>query len=174
MKIMTKKINLKITIEETAERHPVPVLGTDYKVKIIYKNIKIAELDVEDKIIKISLPNKYKKANNERILDIAIDKMYEQIAKVEVERAMEKTRILLGFAPEDYEVRKMSEELGRCEENKITINPEIVKYNREVIDYIVLHEYCHLKYKSHCKSFIKMLEKYEPNYKKYEKIVANI
>ena len=174
MKIMTKRINLKITIEETAERHPVPVLGTDYKVKIIYKNIKVAELDVEDKIIKISLPNKYKKANNERILDIAIDKMYEQIAKVEVERAMEKTRILLGFAPEDYEIRKMSEELGRCEENKITINPEIVKYDREVIDYIVLHEYCHLKYKSHCKSFIKMLEKYEPNYKKYERIVANI
>ena len=174
MKIMTKKINFKITIEETAERHPVPVLGTDYKVKIIYRNIKFAELDVEDKIIKISLPNKYKKANNEKILDIAIDKMYEQIAKVEVERAMEKTRILLGFAPEDYEIRKMSEELGRCEENKITINPEIVKYDREVIDYIVLHEYCHLKYKSHCKSFIKMLEKYEPNYKKYERIVANI
>ena len=174
MKIMTKKINLKITIEETAERHPVPVLGIDYKVKIIYKNIKVAELDVEDKIIKISLPNKYKKANNERILDIAIDKMYEQIAKIEVERAMEKTRILLGFAPEDYEIRKMSEELGRCEENKITINPEIVKYDREIIDYIVLHEYCHLKYKSHCKSFIKMLEKYEPNYKKYERIVANI
>ena len=174
MKIMTKKINLKITIEETAERHPVPVLGTDYKVKIIYKNIKVAELDVEDKIIKISLPNKYKKANNERILDIAIDKMYEQIAKIEVERAMEKTRILLGFAPEDYEIRKMSEELGRCEENKITINPEIVKYDREIIDYIVLHEYCHLKYKNHCKSFIKMLEKYEPDYKKYERIVANI
>ena len=174
MKIMTKKINLKITIEETAERHPVPVLGTDYKVKIIYKNVKVAELDVEDKIIKISLPNKYKKANNERILDIAIDKMYEQIAKVEVERAMEKTRILLGFAPEDYEIRKMNEELGRCEENKITINPEIVKYDREVIDYIVLHEYCHLKYKSHCKSYIKMLEKYEPNYKKYERFVANI
>ena len=174
MKIMTKKINLKITIEETVERHPVPVLGTDYKVKIVYKNIKVAELDVEDKIIKISLPNKYKKANKERILDIAIDKMYEQIAKVEVERAMEKTRILLGFAPEDYEIRKMSEELGRCEENKITINPEIVKYDREVIDYIVLHEYCHLKYKSHCKSYIKMLEKYEPNYKKYERFVANI
>ena len=174
MKLMTKKINLKITIEETAERHPVPVLGVDYKVKIVYKNIKITELDVENKTIKISLPNKYKKANNERILDIAIDKMYEQIAKIEVERAMEKTRILLGFAPEDYEIRKMSEELGRCEENKITINPEIVKYDREIIDYIVLHEYCHLKYKSHCKSFIKMLEKYEPNYKKYERIVANI
>lgn len=168
MRIMTKKINLKITIEEVAERHPVPVLGTDYKVKIVYKNIKFAELDVEDKIIKISLPNKYKKENKEKILDIAIDKMYEQIAKVEVERAMEKTRILLGFAPEDYEIRKMNNALGKCEDNKITINPEIVKYDRNMIDYIVLHQYCHLKFKSHCKSFVNMIEKYEPNFKMYE------
>ena len=150
----------------------MPVLGTDYKVKIIYRNIKFAELDVEDKIIKISLPNKYKKANNERILDIAIDKMYEQIAKVEVERAMEKTRILLGFAPEDYEIKKLKKELGKCEDNKITINHEIVKYNRNIIDYIVLHQYCHLKYKTHSKGFMKMIEKYEPKFEEYEKIVA--
>ena len=53
MKIMTKNIKLKITIEESAERHPVPVLGTDYRVKIVYKNVKFAELDVEDKLINI-------------------------------------------------------------------------------------------------------------------------
>lgn len=173
MRIMTKKINFKITIEETAERHPVPVLGIDYKVKIIYRNIKFAELDVEDKLIKISLPNKYKKANNEKILDMAIDKMYEQIAKVEIERAMEKTRILLGFAPEDYEIRKIKNGLGKCEDNKITINPEIVKYNRDIIDYIVLHQYCHLKYKTHSQGFINMIKKYEPNFDKYEKLILN-
>lgn len=173
MRIMTKKINLKITIEETAERHPVPVLGTDYKVKIIYKSVKIAELDVEDKLIKISLPNKYKKANNEKILDIAIDKMYEQIAKVEVERAMEKTRILLGFAPEDYEIKKIKNALGKCEDKKITINPEIVKYDRDIIDYIVLHQYCHLKYKTHSKGFINMLKEYEPDFERYEKMILN-
>ena len=168
MKIMTKKINLKITIENILERHPVPVLGIDYKVKIIYKNIKCAELNVEDKMIKISLPNKYKRTNNEKILDLAIDKMYEQIAKVEVERAMEKTRLLLGFAPEDYNIKKIKNELGKCEDKKITINPEIVKYERDIIDYIVLHQYCHLKYKTHSKSFINMIEKYEPKYKELE------
>lgn len=172
MKIMTKKINVKIVIQDSIERHPVPVLGTDYKVKIVYKNIKFAELDVEDKVIKISLPNKYKKTNNDKILDIAIDKMYEQISKVEIERAMEKTRLLLGFAPENYELKKMTNMLGKCEDNKIIINPEIVKYNREMIDYIVLHQYCHLKYKSHCKSFFEMIEKYQPDYEKYEKIIA--
>ena len=173
MKIMTKKINLKITIEETVERHPVPVLGTDYKVKIIYKNIRFAELDVENKLIKISLPNKYKKENNEKILEIAIEKMYEQIARVEVERAMEKMRILLGFAPEDYEIKKIKNALGKCENKKITINPEVVKYNRNTIDYIVLHQYCHLKYKTHSKGFMKMLKEYEPNFQKYEEIILN-
>lgn len=174
MKIMTKKINFKITIEDSAERHPVPVLGVDYKVKIIYKNVKCAELNVEDRIIKISLPNKYKKESNEKILDLAIDKMYNEIAKVEVERAMEKTRLLLGFAPEDYKIKKLNNRLGKCEDGKIIINPEIVKYSREIIDYVVLHQYCHLKYKTHSKGFINMLEKYEPKYEKMEEIIKNI
>lgn len=173
MNLVKRKINVKTIENESIERHPVPVLGIDYKVKIVYKNIKITELDVENKTIKISLPNRYKKMNNKEILDLAIEKMYEQIAKVEIERAMEKTRIMVGFAPEEYEIKKMKT-LGKCEENKITINPEVVRYNRSVIDYVVLHQYCHLKYKNHTKSFFKMLEKYSPDYKKCEEILLNL
>lgn len=159
-------------VENTAiERHPVPVLGKDYRVKIIYRNIKIAELDVEDNTIKISLPNKYKKDDNKKILDLAIDKMYEEIAKVEIENAMEKFRIMLGFAPEDYKITKFMKCFGRCENKKIIINSQIVKYDRKVVEYVVLHEYCHLKYKNHCKSFYDLLAKYEPEYELYEQIL---
>ncbi len=173
MNLVKRTINLKTTVKNSIERHPVSVLGIDYKVKIVYKNIKITELDVENRMIKISLPNRYKKMNNKEILDLAIDKMYEQIAKVEIERAMEKTRIMVGFAPEEYEIKKMKT-LGKCQNNKITIHPEIVKYNRKVIDYVVLHQYCHLKHKNHTKAFFKMLEKYLPDYKKCEEILLNI
>lgn len=173
MNLVKRRTNVKNTVNNIIERHPVPVLGVDYKVKIIYKNIKITELDVENKTIKISLPNRYKKMDNKEILDLAIDKMYEQIAKVEIERAMEKTRIMLGFAPEEYEIVKMKT-LGKYENKKITINPEIVKYNRKVIDYVVLHQYCHLKHKNHTKAFFKMLEEYLPDYKKCEEILLNI
>ena len=173
MNLVKRKVNVKTTVNSTIERHPVPVLGVDYRVKIIYKNIKITELDVEGKTIKISLPNRYKKMDNKEILDLAIDKMYEQIAKVEIERAMEKTRVMVGFAPEEYEIKKMRT-LGICKDKKITINPELVKYNREVIDYVVLHQYCHLKFKNHTYSFFQMLEKYLPDYKKCEEILLNI
>lgn len=173
MNIVKRRTNIRLTVNSSIERHPVPVLGVDYKVKIIYKNIKITELDVEEKTIKISLPNKYKKISNVAILDLAIEKMYEQIANVEIERAMEKTRIMLGFAPEEFEIEKM-QVLGKCEGSKITINPEVVKYGRKIIDYIVLHQYCHLKYKTHCKAFYKLLSKYEPDYERYESIVKSL
>ena len=167
------KSNIKVkSTEITAiEKHPVPVLGVDYRVRIVYKNIRIAELDVENTTIKISLPNKYKNEDNKKILDMAIEKMYEQIAKVEIENSMEKMRIMLGFAPEDYQVKKLKKQLGKCENKKITINPEIVKYNRKFIDYVVLHQYCHLKYKNHCRSFYELIAKYEPEYEKYEELI---
>lgn len=173
MNIVRRKINVKLAINQSIERHPVPVLGVDYKVKIVYKNTKITELNVENKTIKISLPNKYKKMSNTEILDLAIEKMYEQIATVEIERAMEKARITFGFAPEEYEISKIKK-LGICKDKKITINPEIVKYNRKVIDYVVMHQYCHLKYKTHSKGFYKLLEQYKPDYKKCEEILLNI
>ena len=83
MNLTKRKTNIKIATNSSMERHPVPVLGIDYRVKIIYKNMKITQLDVEGKTIKISLPNKYKKMANKEILDLAIEKMYEQIANVE-------------------------------------------------------------------------------------------
>ena len=173
MNIVKRRTNVRLIVNNSIERHPVPVLGIDYRVKIIYKNIKITELDVDNKTIKISLPNKYKKMSNTAILDLAIDKMYEQIANVEIERAMEKTRIMLGFAPEEFQIEKMLS-LGKCENSKITINPEVVKYGRKIIDYVVLHQYCHLKYKTHCKAFYKLLVKYEPDYERYENILKSL
>ena len=173
MNIVRRNIKVKTPVNTSLERHPVPVLGIDSKVKIVYKNIKIIELDIENKTIKISLPNRYKKLQNDKILDLAIEKMYEQIAKVEIERAMEETRILLGFAPEEFEIKDI-DNLGKCVNKKITINPNVVMYSRKVIDYIVLHQYCHLKYKSHTKGFYKLLETYMPDYKKYEAILLNM
>ncbi len=171
-KIRTR-INEKTIMNTSIERHPVPVLGINYKVRITYKNVKFVQVDVEEKLINISLPNKYKKVSNVEILDLAINKLYEQVASTEIERAMEKTRIMLGFAPEEYEIEKMKM-LGKCEDGKITINPEIVKYSRKLIDYVVLHQYCHLKFKTHAKGFYELLKKYEPNYKKYESILKEI
>ncbi len=166
-------LKLKTQVNSGLERHPVPILGIDYKVKITYKNVKFIQVDVAEKVINISLPNKYKKMANSEVLDLAIEKLYEQVANTEIERAMEKTRVMLGFAPEEYEIVKMRV-MGKCENSKIMINPDVVKYTRDLIDYVVLHQYCHLKFKTHSKGFYNLIAEYEPDYKTYEKILKEI
>lgn len=38
-----------------------------------------------------------------------------------------------------------------------------------VIDAIIVHELCHLKYKNHSKEFYELVSKYIPNYKDIDK-----
>ena len=151
----------------------VKLLGDNCKVIINYKNLKKPTLTVEGKDIKICLPNKYKKLNRDEILIKLIEKLYDLVAEKEIEMSMERVRKLVGFAPEDYQIKRIDNKMGDSikEEEIIIINPDIVKYDRETIDYIVLHQFCHLKYKTHSKKFVEMIANIMPNYSEYEKIV---
>ena len=138
--------------------------------------IKAPSLSFEGNQIQVILPNQFKKMNNGEIVASIMDKMYEKIAEKEIETAMEKTRLLLDMAPEDYIIERMRNPfvLAKCVDKTITINPDIVMYSRETIDYIVLHEFCHLKYKNHTKSFYNMIKTYMPNYEEISKELSGI
>ncbi len=167
--IMKKLKEYEQKEENEISLRPIQILGTIYNLKVSYKNISVIECNMENNIIKVNLPKKYKKIYNESMTDILIDKMYFKIAEKELEGIMEKTRLMVGFAPEDYEIVEMKDCLAKCtDDKKILINPRIIKYDRKIIEYIILHEFCHLKYKNHTKSFYNLVERYVPDYSKYE------
>ena len=152
----------------------VNVLGKKYELKLSYKNIEAADLSFNKNQILVVLPNKYKYMDVKEIVSVLMRKMYNQIAEKEIERAMEKNRVLLNIAPEDYKIEEIDNAIAICKNKIIIINPEIAKYSREAIDYIVLHEFCHLKYKNHTKSFYNMVKTYNPNYEKISKELNGI
>ncbi len=148
----------------------VCILGAIHQLHLYYRNVKTSTINLINRTIEAILPNKFRKLQTSEILKILIEKLYEKIAEQEIERAMEKTRLLLGFAPEDYEIKRLdNSQIGMCltQEKRIIISPDIVKYDRKAIEYIVLHEFCHLKYKTHCKGFWEMIKAYMPDYEKY-------
>ncbi len=169
---MIRLLNRKNKIERELGKS-VKIFGKTISVNIIYSKIKNPELDLVGNIINVYLPNKYKKTGNVAILKLAIDKMYEEIARVEIENVMEETRIMMnGLAPENYIIRRIPNKLAKTLEMKtIIINPEIVKYDKRVLKYVVLHEFCHLKYKTHSKGFFEMMETYMENYDEYDSIL---
>jgi hypothetical protein len=166
--LLTRKSRIEKDLSKT-----VKIFGETISVKVIYTKIQNPELDLVGNIINVYLPNKYKRSGDTSIVKLAIDKMYDEIARVEIEKVMEETRIMLkGLAPENYKIRRIPNKFAKTLENKtIIINPEIIQYDKQVLRYVVLHEFCHLKYKTHSKGFFKMLERYMDDYENYDCIL---
>ena len=167
IKLLNKKTNLEKELCKTTK-----IFGENYSVQIVYKKMNNPELDLNGKEITVYIPNKYKRNNNIDIIKLALEKMYDEIARIEIENIMEETRVMLhGLAPENYIIKRISNKLAKTLKDKtIVINPEIVKYNKEVLRYVVLYEFCHLKYKTNSKKFWQMIEEYMPFYEEYEYI----
>ena len=58
--------------------------------------------------------------------------------------------------------------IAKYENKKLYINPEIIKFDKETIEYIIYHEFCHIQYKTHSKKFYEILQNFFPNFKKIE------
>jgi len=150
------------------------VLGKDCKLIIVYDNIKNPKLDKIENSIFAFIPIKYKNEINkdeekEKIKKL-IDKYYFNLAQVEVEKAMEKITSIVGLKPKEYKVKNLKSVWGNCSSKKnISINKNIVKYREKVIEYICLHEVCHLKHMNHSKDFWNMVFFYMSDYKDIEK-----
>ena len=169
------KDNFILGKDETLNPKFTKIFGLNYNVNVYYLKISKPELNLEKNSINIHLPMKYRKQNNQHLLNAILLKMYTKIAENELENIMGKARHTFGFAPEDYEIRKLNDTLATTskEFQKIIINPYITMYSKEVIEYIVFHEFCHLKYKNHTKQFYAMLRKFKPNFETIAKQIPN-
>jgi predicted metal-dependent hydrolase len=64
-----------------------------------------------------------------------------------------------------FELRSMSKGWGSCTPSgKIFINPLLVSAPKYCIDYVIIHELCHLRFPNHSASFYRLLTKILPDW----------
>jgi predicted metal-dependent hydrolase len=66
------------------------------------------------------------------------------------------------------EIRDMLRRWGSfINKDKIVLNPKLIYVSKDCIDYVLVHELCHMRYKNHNKKFFKFLDE---KYPKWEKV----
>lgn len=71
-------------------------------------------------------------------------------------------------------LRKMSKRWGSCSKSgDILLNTALVKASVYCIDYVIMHELCHLKVHTHNSGYFKLLSKYMPDWEKRKERLEN-
>ena len=135
----------------------VAVLGNSLKLNVKYKNINTIELDKTTTEINLILPKKYKNMENMEIINLAIKKLYSKIAETEIEYSMEIARHILGFAPDDYSIKMLDKDYYKCYKKQLIISPDIVRFNRKIINTTIIEAFCKTRYKQGSIKYKKLL-----------------
>ena len=66
-----------------------------------------------------------------------------------------------------FRLQFMTRQWGSCSPSgRLTLNPRLVAAPREAIDYVLLHEMCHLKHHNHSRNFYVILNQHLPDWER--------
>lgn len=72
--------------------------------------------------------------------------------------------------PPSVAIRRMKSRWGSCSPaGRLTLNPVLIRASRESVDYVIVHELCHLRHHNHGKSFYALLGRYVPGWQDIKK-----
>jgi predicted metal-dependent hydrolase len=105
---------------------------------------------------------------NEDLFQVHIDHFYKMEAQKFIPSLVKKWEEIMQVKANKISFRKTKRQWGSCSaKNILSFNTMIIKLPQDVIQYIIVHELAHIKYKHHQKEFWKEIEKYIPKYKQY-------
>ena len=148
----------------------IAVLGISYKLNLKYTTSSSINLTKSNNEFELTLPKKYKNSDNIDIINHAIQKLYSELAPQELEYSLELARHILKFAPEDYKIERLKNEYYKTTRNKfLIINPDIIQYNREIINTTIIQAFCRMKYRVNSNAYKLALKQALTDYTNYKK-----
>ncbi len=151
----------------------IPFIGVEYKIELISDtNIKkVPKFILKDDIFYI-----YYNENQQSYKDFleGLQKFYQKMAIKIIDPLFDKWCFETNIKPEKIGYRKAKRRWGSCSyTNNISINYMLLQFPLIAIEYVVLHELCHIKEKNHSKRFWNLVALYMPDFKQQEEILKN-
>jgi predicted metal-dependent hydrolase len=145
--------------------------GKEHRIIIIESKKYFIRLNGD--IIEIGLKN----VTEKEIAGAMLDKWYRVIAEGIFRKKFEEILSRFSnyrFNPSEFTVRSLKRRWGSCSsKGKITISSELVKLDDIYLEYVILHELCHLKHHNHGVEFYRLLTEVFPEWKRRRQELKN-
>lgn len=146
-------------------------MGRQYRLKIILGDNESVKLIGKFIVVTVNDKKRVKYLVNKWYLIHATSKLHP-IAQTLIEK-FRKYKV----EPTSIVLREMATRWGSCTpKGKVILNPELIKAPKGCIEYVIIHELCHLIHHDHTRKFINLQTKEMPDWEKWksklEKILA--
>ena len=154
------KIEIAKENKNNLKENIIRILGKKTEKKIIESDLE--RIRLTDTSIYIYSKDIDNTKIEKKILEWKVEKL-----KVILDEYLTKYTKLLNKNINYYQIKKLSSAWGiyHKRENYISFNFDLIEKDIECIEYVVLHELCHIFYMNHQKDFWALVEKYMPDYK---------
>ena len=114
-----------------------------------------------------------------RVNSFSNDELFFDWLKIQAESYIPKRVNILAkkhnFQFHKLQLKNLSTRWGSCSSKKIlSFNVKLMYFNYKVIDYVIIHELCHLKEMNHSEKFWKLVRGIIPDYEIYRKELNKI
>jgi hypothetical protein len=152
-------------------------LGQQVQLELLYKSqgkqVVIQGLGGEG-TLRIALPQAFQTEQDFEAIASALENWYWQSASDHILPRTAALASLYGFAFQKASIRDQKTRWGSCSSKRnLNFNWRLIMAPPAVIDYIILHELCHLKHLNHSRRFWQLVEKHCPGYQQYETWLKN-
>ena len=146
----------------------VPYLGVQYPMELVEDSkIKNVKFSLEDDIFVVRY-NK-EKQDYDDFVD-GLKKFYKYNAIKVIDPIFDEWTYITKLYPNKIGYRYAKGRWGSCSSvDNISINYKLLQFEKKCIEYVVLHELCHIKEKNHSKKFWNLVSLYMDDYKSVEK-----
>lgn len=147
-------------------------LGRRYRLKVIVSAEVSLEVRMRGAFITVTSPD-----HDPTTIKSALDAWYRNRARDLFADRLEAVAIPLRWVKQLPATRLqfMTVQWGSCSPSgRITLNPLLVKAPRECIDYVLLHELCHLLHHNHSPKFYRTLDRQMPNWRMVKEKLDNM
>ncbi len=147
-------------------------LGKERTLLVAQNNKESVTLKEDYIFLEVRSLDDYKR--KKKMLDKWYDEQTESIFRQRFYAQVEKFRALF---PYDYslKIRSMTARWGSCmiNRNTVTLNSKLIYADESLIDYVIMHELCHFKFKNHDRDFYALLSRICPDWKARKKLLGN-
>ena len=155
-----EKIKIVKENKNNLKENVIKILGKEIEKKVIKSDLE--RIRLTDTSIYIYSKDTGNAGIEKKLLEWKIEKL-----KAILDEYLANYTKLLNRNINYYQIKKLSSAWGiyHKKENYISFNSDLIEKDIECIEYVVLHELCHIFYMNHQKDFWALVEKYMPDYK---------